>query len=209
MKSIIILLLLGTALFIATNAAPMQVRGSPWPAFNRAEFQSNNEMAKTLLNLFSNVLSSIGKRIGENGEIPSDEYGKVFTNLLSTFVSAISKKIDSDGKIQSDEIIQTALNTFLSTVGKNVDPNDEVEQTFLNTVKTVFSLLDKNIGNSQDADKQWFVPRSNQGTDFGDNTAIVEAFMNLSDEARAEVFPIVPMIISGLASDFVNRLLNG
>lgn len=87
MRSTVIFLLLGTALFITANAASTQMQHSLWrPVFNRAEFQSDKQM---FMNLFNNFLSAVGIKVGKKGEIQSDEYGRILMHW--TFLTASSQ----------------------------------------------------------------------------------------------------------------------
>ena len=185
MKSNTTLLLLGISLFITADAAPTVSRSGPLPMFNRA-------------NTFKNVVSAIS----ENGKIQSDKFGKT---LRSSLFSAVSKK---NVEVQSNEDFFNLFDELLKFGIKTADPDDDLAEDFFGILDGMLSAFAKR-GDGQYPDAQWVVSHFNQGTAFGDNTAIVEAFMSLSDEAKVEVLPIVPIIVSSLTSGILNRLESG
>ena len=168
MKLLISFVVLCTAaLFVTLDAAPTLPSG-----FEDAEVQKSDEIAKTFLNVFSNILSAASKNINpddnmarslldgfsnfisavgrkvNDGEIQSgDEMKQVFMNLLSSVLSGITKKIEN-GEVQSaDKEIGRAFFNFMGTVisaaKRKADPNDELAQTFLNGFSTILSLIGK------------------------------------------------------------------
>lgn len=126
MKSLILLVVLSTALFVALDAAPVL------PSHFEAELEAvarqqsdNSEMFKTFLNIFTKILTSAGDK--SNG---------------------------GDSSIQGDnELGRTLLNVasgLLSTVGKKADPNDEFQQSLLNGVGSRVDTLPTYTGNRFD-----------------------------------------------------------
>lgn len=208
-RSTIILLLLGVVLFTTASAAPTHTLINPWSGFNGAEVQFDDEMKRTMMNIFSNLVSAFAKKIGENGEIQSDELAKTFMSVFSNLFSAMSHKIEN-GEIQSGEFAQSFLNiisNLMSGMGKNSDSSDAggFGQTLFSTL---LSLLG-NIGNSQNVESQYSTTlQTGQRNDLKlhDNTAaMLEAFRSLSEEAKEAAWP---MLLGSLPSGFFNRLVD-
>ena len=110
----------------------------------------NDDPLETLYNGFNPILSSIGKRHDEGGEIQSDDkLMQTIMNLIGTFLSDMTKK--TDDSVQSHnvsdikEVVQTLLNSdvmsnFVSVLS---DINSEGLQTLTKGYKSLFSEIGK------------------------------------------------------------------
>ena len=131
MKSFTTLVVMYTVLFVMLDTVPVLP-----PGFEAVGKQQSNEMAKTLLNVFSKILTAANDRIGRD-----DELGQTFIKGANSVLSVIRKHLDGEDGEQSaskHEIGQTiidALSNFLSASIRNTDPNDEMIQTSLNGLK--------------------------------------------------------------------------
>ena len=118
---------------------------------------------------------------------------------------------NADGEVQSNDadLIKSLLCCLISTLGRNSDPNDKTMQTLLTAVNKIVS---KAIGSSQNTDSeaksQFKLPSPFAKTSDQDviNAAMIEAFMDLPTEAKAE---FLQAILGGLASHAINRLVSG
>lgn len=175
MKSLITLVVLCTALFIAANAAPF--------IWNSRQFPIQSDAA----------------------EVQSNEGAEIFKNVLSSLFSVLSKKIEN-GEIQSnDEFARTFLDGFsnlFSAASKKVNPNDKLGQMFFNLADTFLNKARSKIGNGQQAEAEISTPLIS----YADNAAMMEASMNLSDEAKAQLWG---KILRGAFKVLMDRAMKG
>ena len=159
MKFLIPIVVLCTAaLFVTLDAAPTLTL--PF-GFEAAELESlgrqqsdDSEMAKTFLNVFSKVLTTVGDKIGRDGSIQADnELGKTFLNVVSGLLSAASKKADPNDQLQQSFF--NGFNSILSSLGKRlneggeIQSDDEMAKTFMNVFGTLLSAMAKNIDSGE------------------------------------------------------------
>lgn len=110
-----------TALFIVLDAAPVLPSIA---SFEAAGWQPSNDMAKTILNMFSKSLTTAGDEGGRYGSIQVDskEVALSFLDFMGSLLSAEREK---------------------------KDPNDKILQTFFDIFDTANSLLsDRYNGNT-------------------------------------------------------------
>ena len=93
MGSIVVLLILSTAFCTTANVVPTKTKSGPWTIMSNGakSVHSGNEMVQ--MKFFSNVPSAIGKRIGVKSEIQSDELQKTLLNIFDNLLTAVSKRI--------------------------------------------------------------------------------------------------------------------
>ena len=174
MKSFITFMVLCTVLFAMLDAAPVLPSGYD-AEFESVGRQQSDEMAKTILNVFSKILAAVGDRIGRDGSIQGDsdsEIKQMVLNITVNFLSALSKSVKIDPgfndevgqtlikgidsllsavrKRDGNEIAQTifkTVNDLLSAASRKADPNDEMLQTVYSGFKTIFSFFGKELVN--------------------------------------------------------------
>ena len=159
MKSLISLVMLCTALFVALDAAPVLPSGYE-AEFEAVGSQQSDEMAKTFLNVFTKILTTAGDKVGRDGSIQADnELGKMVLNIASGLLSSASKKADPNDEFQ--QTFFNGFNSILSSIGKRlgeggeIQSDDEMSKTIMNLVGTLLSAMTKKIdnGETQSADE--------------------------------------------------------
>ena len=90
-KFLITPVVLCTALFIVLDAAPVLPSTA---SFEAAGWQPSNDMAKTILNMFSKSLTTAGDKGGTDASIQVDgkEVALSFLNFVGSFISAEREK---------------------------------------------------------------------------------------------------------------------
>ena len=109
-------------------------------------------VGNTFLNGASNILSLLGKRFEEGGEIQSDdEIQKAFMKTFGSLLSAAMKKINDAEAQSANEIAPIFLNvakTLFSGIRKNVNPNDEFSQSVLDGFGNILTAVGRKFTES-------------------------------------------------------------
>ena len=187
MKSLITPMVLCIALFIIKlDAAPVLPSGHEADhEFEAVGRQQSDEMRKTFLNAFSEILND---RIGRGSQIQSNNEQKVL-NLLGNLGSALQKKVNP-----KDDIAQTFLSLFNTLVSGAKDGNGGGQEAHVDTTSKRFDQI---------------VPES-----MDENAAMMEADTDLTDEAKMQVFgailgTIAKGVLGSLATNVANRFFSG
>ena len=195
----------------------------------------SGEAAKLLTDIFSTVFSGVAKKIENGEVQSDDEIAKAFKSLLSSVLSVASKNVDPNNKVastlrllnvfkavvpqiggnsdseeraetQSNEIAKSlldGLSNIISTVGKTANPKNKAEQRVLELADTLIDFAKRKIGNGQRAEVE-----AEYMTSFRpltDNAAMIEAFMNLSEEAKTQFWgELLGNVVSGVVSHAIN-----
>ena len=157
MKSLILLVVLSTALFVALDAAPVLSSSLEAELEAVAKQQSDNsEMFKTFLNIFTKILASAGDRSnGGDGSIQADnELGKTLLNVASGLLSSLGKKADPNDELQQSLFkgfgsVLSALGNRLGEGGEIQSDEDELKKAFMNLAGTFLSAMTKTIDNGE------------------------------------------------------------
>ena len=185
MKSLITLVVLCNAFFVTLNAAPVPPSGYESERQQSDEMRDgsiqadsilrrtfvnvissllsaasktvdpNDQLQQSLFNGFNRILSSIGKRLGDEfkgGEIQSD--AEMMQTLFGTI---LTKSTDNGGAhVQSDsdngalgQILLNAARELFSGIRKKSNPTAEVPLTILDGVDSILSVIGKQLDEGQ------------------------------------------------------------
>ena len=157
MKSLILLLVLSTALFVSLDAAPVLPSSLEAELETVAKQQSDNsEMFKTFLNIFTKILTSAGdKSNGGDGSIQADnQLGRTLLNVASGLLSSLGKKADPNDELQQSLFkgfgsVLSALGNRLGEGGEIQSDDDELKKAVMSLVGTFLSAMTKTIDNGE------------------------------------------------------------
>ena len=131
-----------TALFIVLDAAPVLPSTA---SFEPAGWQPSNDMAKTILNMFSKSLTTAGDEGDRYGSIQVDskEVALSFLDFMGSLISAEREKTDPNDKTLQIffDIFDTAYSLLSDRYNGNTRSDDEIIQTILNSFGAYFSAM--------------------------------------------------------------------
>lgn len=169
----------------------------------------NDESQQILFDGFNTILSSIGKRVGNEGEIQSD--GEMMKTLFGTLLR-LTKSIDngevhvlsdSDKKALGRTLFNVA-HVFFSAIRKESDPKAEVPQTILDGIGSFLSVIGKRLDEGQQSVSDNDIRR-----------AVLDAIDNVFSAMRRDADPsdeMVQTFVNGFKTLFSavrNKIENG
>ena len=173
----------------------------------------DKEIAKTFLNLFSNVVSLISKKIDEGEIQSSDQFRQAVGGIFDTILDSASKNVDPNDK--TAQTFLGAVRTFAPLIFGNGGGNSKAQasggkQLLANLIDKVLSKVRSRLGDGKEAEAEVFSSFPTFPNPYVDEEAMEEAYSNLSNEAKEQFWgSVLRTVAGGVINHAFNRAMEG
>ena len=205
---------------MASHAAPWQQNPGVFrlPPFSiggeeAMEQTDNKEIFQMFFNFMSNMMSLMSKKIDEGEIQSSDQFRQAVGGIFDTILDSASKNVDPNDK--KAQTFLGAVRMFAPLILGNGGGNSKAQasggkQLLANLIDKVLSKVRSRLGDGKEADTEFFRSSSTFPNPYFDEEAMEEAYSNLSDEAKEQIWgSIFRTVAGGLINHAINRATEG